>query len=98
MVIMSHQNTNSNLVRYTTVTNGSTCERVISKAECEVAARQLDLSDTVASEEYEVDYPLNCYIYNGKQLYFNTNSNSDARCNSNTVCICKDTSGKVEGR
>ena len=81
-----------NLMEYTRVTSGSTCERVTTKTECEEAARQLGLSDTTAREETASSYPPYCYFYKGKSLWFNNDSNADPQCNSDSkVCICQET-------
>ena len=85
----------SNVGGYIRVTSGSTCERVTSKAECEEAARQLGLSDTVALEESKSNWPPYCYV-NINALYFNINGTATSHCNSNSrICICKETSGKI---
>ena len=84
-----------NLGGYIRVTSGSTCERVTSKTECEEAARQLGLSDTVASEETKSNWPPYCYL-NINALYFNINGNTTSHCNSNSrICICKETPGNI---
>ena len=83
-------------VKYTKVTNGSSCERLISKEECEDAARQLGLSDTKASVENTAGWPPSCYFHSGHSLYFNQNSYATSECNSNSrVCICKKSSGET---
>ena len=50
------------LAQYSRVANGSYCESVTSKEECEEAAIQLNLSDISAKEETENDYPPFCYF------------------------------------
>ena len=75
--------------KYYRVTEGSTCERVTSKAECELAAKQLDLSDTEALVEDKSDWPPFCYLYKGRSLFYNTAGNNASECNSDSVCICK---------
>ena len=83
------------ILDYTSVTSGSTCKRITSKAECEEASSHLDLSDNVASEETTVtDFPPYCYFCCGGELWFNDYGNSDGSCTSENVCICKN--GKVE--
>ena len=82
------------ILDYTSVTSGSTCKRITSKAECEEASSHLDLSDNVASKETVSDYPPYCYFYRGQELWFNDHGDSDASCTSENVCICKN--GKVE--
>lgn len=67
---------------------GMTCERVTSKADCEMAATQLGLLDTEASDEDTPDYPPYCYLFEGRSLYFNANGNG-YRANSDSVYICR---------
>ena len=80
------------------VTNGFSCERITSKAECEDAAILLGLSDTEASEEYVPDWPPYCYFYNynnREKLYFNQNGNASSECNSyGRICLCMHNSTK----
>lgn len=78
-------------MKYIKVTSGSSCIRVTSKAECEEAARQLGLSDTLATEEEKSNWPPHCYFNKEKSLYYNKRSDSARDCNSHTrTCICKD--------
>ena len=69
------------------------CKWVTSKADCEEAAQQLGLADTEAEEESDYRYPPYCYIYDGKQLYFNkkrvASSEKNMQCNYTNNCICK---------
>ena len=93
---MYHMHLNTG--RYVRVTNGTNCERVTSKKECEEAAGQLRLSDTKAHVEYaKSGWPPYCYFsqHAAKHLlYFNENENSAAQCNSIVQeCICKETAG-----
>jgi len=79
---------------YIIVTSGSTCERVTSKAECEEAARQLGLSDTIATAGTAYSYPpycINLYINQiaSENLYFNNNGDSETGCSPDYACICK---------
>ena len=86
------------LGEYARVTRGFKCERITSKSECEEAARQLDLSDTSASEETEWDYPPYCYLHRGSSsLWFNDQGRSDTFCDSDNICICKVVAGGVGG-
>ena len=84
---------------YERVTSGSTCERVASKSECEEAARQLGLADTQAQEETSSGFPPYCYFYDSlNTLWFNKDGNGAPQCSNTKVCICKTTSGAVEGQ
>ena len=71
---------------YSLITSGSSCERVTTKAECELAAGQLG-HDNTAEEETESGYPPYCYL--APALWFNNNGGSSASCNANHNCICK---------
>ena len=78
--------------KYYRVTKGSTCERITSMAECELAAKQLGLQDTDPTWEDVSSWPPYCYSINGRHLWFNNNGNSDIQCNSDDkICICKRT-------
>ena len=84
--------------RYVRVMNGTNCERVTSKKECEEAARQLRLSDTEAwNETMTHSWPPYCYFsqHGGQHvLYFNEYGNSAAHCKeTEKECICKETAG-----
>ena len=78
---------------YEIVTSGSTCERITTKANCEEAAKQLDLQPI---DEYDwntvapyCNYEMKDGKYNGR-LYFNSQFNSTAECGSEIFnCICK---------
>ena len=89
-----------NTGRYVRVTNGTNCERVTSKNECEEAAKQLRISDTDAwNETMPRIWPPYCYFsqHGGQHLlYFNEYANSRAHCEYMAKeCICKETAGKV---
>ena len=77
--------------------NDDTCERLGSKAECEKAAEQLGLTNTVASEETKSDMPPYCY-YKGDKLWFNymytSYPSTFPPCDNTNVCICEATSGR----
>ena len=84
------------LARYSRVANGSRCERVTSREECEKAARQLNVSKFTAREEDELRYPQFCYLYKTKKeeiLYFNKHNSTNSNCNSDHICICRKASG-----
>ena len=86
----------SRLARYSRVADGSYCERVTSKKECEEAARLLNVSEINAREETENDYPPFCYLYKTEKedlLYFNKHNLTDSNCNSDHICICRKASG-----
>ena len=83
-----------NIGAYTMVTSGSNCGRVTSKAECEEAARQLGLSDNVASEESVSNWPPYCYFYNERSLWFNNYGDAVSQCTNSAACICKEISSK----
>ena len=74
---------------YKKVTSGSDCKRIMSKEECEEAARQLELTDEEADEWTTPDWPPYCFFKNGKRLVFNNNVGSAAQCIHDAVCICK---------
>ena len=66
------------------------CVRVTLKADCEEAARQLSLSDTVASETESG--PPYCFFHNGvygEELWFNNDVEAVSPCTSSDACICK---------
>ena len=81
--------------KYTKVTSGTSCERIMSKEECERAAVALGLSDTTAYAASYSHSPPYCY-YKGSNnnLYYNDNGNSAAQCTSERECLCKG-GGKV---
>ena len=74
---------------YDLVTSGSSCERITSKDDCELAAEELGLDDTTAGEETESDYPPYCYLTFDGDLWFNNNGDSTAECTQSSRCICK---------
>ena len=78
---------------YSMITSGSSCERVTTKAECELAAGQLGLDATTADEETESDYPPYCYSVSGesgvRHLWFNNYGDSTSQCTEYENCICK---------
>merc|ERR1712150_374330 len=64
-------------VSYKKVESGSErCERITSKAECEEAAKQLELTDTTATQGTRSQSPPYCFFSNGGYLYFNKNVDS----------------------
>ena len=72
-------------------TSGSSCNRVSTEEECELAASILGASDTEVSTESTPNYPPDCYLYGGtleSSLYFNYRS-STTPCSSDNACICK---------
>ena len=78
---------------YKVVKTGTTCNRVMTVAECEWAAQELGLSDfdgkaTVFQASGRIPY---CW-HSGSNIYFNTDSTSTFACgaySSQWVCICK---------
>jgi len=79
---------------YETVTSGTNCQRIQSKAECEAAAKELNLGDSGVSlnaeEEYKNWLPPYCFYMPGWQLYYNKNGQSHQQCDSNdNICICR---------
>ena len=79
---------------YNKVTEGSTCRRITLASECTMAAQHLGLDTWVstAREETESNYPPGCYFQpgaSGVNLWFNKDSNSDMKCTSDNVCLCK---------
>ena len=80
---------------YETVTSGTNCQRIQSKAECEAAAKELNLGEMedislTAEEEWKSSYPPYCYYMPGWQLYYNKNGQSHQQCDSNdNICICR---------
>ena len=74
-------------------TSGSSCNRVSTEEECELAASILGASDTEVSTESTPNYPPDCYLYGGigleGSLHFNYQSLSDTSCSSYYACICK---------
>ena len=78
---------------YDLVTSGSSCERITSKEECELAAEELGLDATTATEETVSDYPAYCYLSvnedGGGNLWFNRNGDSFEQCSASYSCICK---------
>ena len=100
-MVLIHWNTG----RYVRVMNGTNCERVTSKKECEEAARQLRLSDTEALRHNETkthSWPPYCYFsqHGGQHvLYFNEYGDSAAHCKYTVQeCICKETAGMCRRR
>ena len=68
------------------------CLRVRDKTECEKAAKLLKLSDQSAGVDDDRDeYPPHCYLYRGKDLYFNTASQPHTKCSRTNPCICRTT-------
>ena len=69
------------------------CKRPItSVAECEEAARQLELTDTTVKEGTKSNSPPYCYMYfreSKGQLKFNNKSDSTKQCTVEYNCICK---------
>ena len=78
---------------YDLVTSGSSCERITSKEECELAAEELGLDATTATEETVSDYPAYCYLSVNEEgegnLWFNRNGDSFEQCSASYSCICK---------
>ena len=78
---------------YEIVTSGTNCQRIESKADCEAAANELNLKGWrrwTAEEENVGGSPPSCYTWNGQDLYFNKNGQSQQPCNSDSmICICR---------
>lgn len=75
---------------YNLATSGSTCERVKTSLECEMAAIQLRLSDTSVTDDGQrgvSDDPPYCY-YEGESLKFNSNGQNQGSCSSYDKCLC----------
>ena len=75
---------------YSVLASGSSCKRITSKADCDLAAGQLGLDDTTAVEKDESDYPPYCFYdtYN-EILIFNNNGDSTLECSGEDLCICR---------
>ena len=76
---------------YVAVKSGLCSYRITTKADCEAALRGMGLEwldKDGAAEETSSGYPPYCYLYQGKYLYFNKDSNSEVKCSSTNVCIC----------
>ena len=76
---------------YEVVTEGTECQRIQSKADCEAAVTGLEIAiGLTAIEETAIGWPPYCYLYQGRYLYFNKQTDSDQPCDSfNMVCICR---------
>ena len=84
-------------VGYTLVTSGASCKasgfgRITSLADCQTAPQELGLSFTPKGSGDKPNRPQGCYLRSGGHLWYNTNGQSTAPCDSQSNCVCK--SGK----
>lgn len=76
---------------YKMVRSGTSCKRITTKTECEVASRRLGLQGYTAVDDNQKKVshdPPYCYLEGG-QLKFNADGSNSGRCSSADVCLCK---------